>query len=54
VRDRRVARGRHESGPCDAGLKDTVDLCPGEAVEGIARFDGQRRDGVISIQSAIA
>jgi len=37
-----LSRGGREPGPYDAGLKDTVDLRPGEAVEVIARFDGYR------------
>jgi spore coat protein A len=42
VNFRVLSRGGHEPGPYDAGLKDTVDLRPGEAVEVIARFDGYR------------
>ncbi|GAB2592848.1 multicopper oxidase family protein [Streptomyces capparidis] len=34
-------RGR-PPGPFDGGLKDTVDLTPGQSVEVIARFDGYR------------
>ncbi|GGI75386.1 spore coat protein A [Saccharopolyspora subtropica] len=37
-----LARGGREPGPYDGGLKDTVDLGPGEAVEVITRFDGYR------------
>jgi spore coat protein A len=37
-----LSRGGREPGPFDGGLKDTVDLRPGEAVEVIARFDGYR------------
>jgi spore coat protein A len=42
VNFRVLSRGGHEPGPYDVGLKDTVDLRPGEAVEVIARFDGYR------------
>jgi spore coat protein A, manganese oxidase len=37
-----LSRGGRPPGPFDGGLKDTVDLGPGEAVEVIARFDGYR------------
>lgn len=37
-----LSRGGREPGPFDGGLKDTVDLRPGEAVEVITRFDGYR------------
>ncbi|SMC48723.1 multicopper oxidase family protein [Kibdelosporangium aridum] len=37
-----LSRGSRPPGPFDAGIKDTVDLRPGEAVEVIARFDGYR------------
>lgn len=37
-----LSRGGGEPGPFDGGLKDTVDLRPGEAVEVIAQFDGYR------------
>jgi spore coat protein A len=37
-----LSRGGGPPGPFDHGLKDTVDLRPGEAVEVIARFDGYR------------
>ncbi|TDD14259.1 multicopper oxidase family protein [Nonomuraea diastatica] len=37
-----LSRGGHAPGPHGIGLKDTVDLNPGEAVEVIARFDGYR------------
>ncbi|ANN17297.1 copper oxidase [Amycolatopsis orientalis] len=37
-----LSRGGRPPGPFDGGIKDTVDLNPGEAVEVIARFDGYR------------
>ena len=37
-----LARGIDPPGPLDHGLKDTVDLLPGQAVEVITRFDGYR------------
>ena len=37
-----LSRGGQSPGPYDAGLKDTVSLRPGEAVEIITRFDGYR------------
>ncbi|CAM01137.1 spore coat protein A [Saccharopolyspora erythraea NRRL 2338] len=37
-----LSRGGRPPGPLDGGLKDTVDLGPGEAVEVITRFDGYR------------
>ncbi|WP_152365411.1 multicopper oxidase family protein [Microlunatus speluncae] len=37
-----LSRGGREPSPFDAGLKDTVDLRPGEAVEIITRFTGYR------------
>ncbi len=37
-----LSRGTPPPSPLDNGLKDTVDLRPGEAVEVIARFDGYR------------
>jgi spore coat protein A len=37
-----LSRGGGPPGPFDGGIKDTVDLSPGESVEVIARFDGYR------------
>jgi spore coat protein A len=37
-----LTRGGRSPGPFDGGLKDTVDLSPGQAVEVITRFDGYR------------
>ncbi|OKK00346.1 multicopper oxidase family protein [Amycolatopsis sp. CB00013] len=37
-----LSRGGRPPGPFDGGIKDTVDLAPGESVEVIARFDGYR------------
>jgi FtsP/CotA-like multicopper oxidase with cupredoxin domain len=37
-----LSRGGAAPGPFDGGLKDTVDLSPGQAAEVIARFDGYR------------
>ncbi|MGW0521318.1 multicopper oxidase family protein [Crossiella sp. NPDC003009] len=37
-----LSRGSGPPGPFDGGLKDTVDLSPGEAVEVIARFEDYR------------
>ncbi|SFI49138.1 spore coat protein A [Amycolatopsis regifaucium] len=37
-----LSRGGRPPGPFDGGIKDTVDLKPGESVEVIARFDGYR------------
>ncbi|MEV6905806.1 multicopper oxidase domain-containing protein [Amycolatopsis sp. NPDC051071] len=37
-----LARGGRPPGPFDGGIKDTVDLSPGESAEVIARFDGYR------------
>ncbi|WP_410598534.1 multicopper oxidase family protein [Amycolatopsis sp. lyj-90] len=37
-----LSRGGRPPGPFDGGIKDTVDLSPGESVEVIARFDGYR------------
>ncbi|MFK0248784.1 multicopper oxidase family protein [Amycolatopsis azurea] len=37
-----LSRGGRAPGPFDGGIKDTVDLAPGESVEVIARFDGYR------------
>ncbi|WP_332845862.1 multicopper oxidase domain-containing protein [Amycolatopsis mongoliensis] len=37
-----LSRGGREPGPFDGGLKDTVDLRPGEAVEVIAPVDDYR------------
>ncbi|SEH01118.1 spore coat protein A [Nonomuraea solani] len=37
-----LSRGGRPPGPFDGGLKDTVDLSPGQSVEVIARFDGYR------------
>jgi spore coat protein A len=37
-----LTRGGHAPSPYDQGLKDTVDLRPGEAVEIITRFDAYR------------
>ncbi|WET82619.1 multicopper oxidase family protein [Amycolatopsis sp. QT-25] len=37
-----LSRGGRPPGPFDGGVKDTVDLGPGESVEVIARFDGYR------------
>ena len=42
VNFRVLSRGTGGPSPYDGGLKDTVDLRPGEAVEVIARFDGYR------------
>ncbi|WP_409494447.1 multicopper oxidase family protein [Amycolatopsis sp. cmx-11-12] len=37
-----LSRGGRPPEPFDGGIKDTVDLSPGESVEVIARFDGYR------------
>ncbi|MCK2244553.1 MULTISPECIES: multicopper oxidase family protein [unclassified Crossiella] len=37
-----LSRGSGPPGPFDGGLKDTVDLSPGQAVEVITRFEGYR------------
>ncbi len=37
-----LSRGGRPPGPFDGGIKDTVDLSPGESAEVIARFDGYR------------